>query len=58
MSLASLPYTNVVASGSFSDCVRLWDLNPSNREKDGELLKPVATVPVVCDFFLFFFCDE
>ena len=36
-----------MASGSFADCVRLWDLNPSNREKDGEILKPVASIPIV-----------
>ena len=47
VSLGSLPFTNLAASGSYSDCVRFWDVNPSNREKDGELLKPVASLPMV-----------
>lgn len=42
-----LPFTNVLATGSYDDCIRLWDINPTNRENDGELLKPVNTVPVV-----------
>ena len=47
VSLASLPLTNLAASGSYSDCVRFWDVNPSNRDKDGEMLKPVASLPMV-----------
>lgn len=42
-----LPFTNVLATGSYGDCIRLWDVNPTNRDNDGELLKPVNTVPVV-----------
>lgn len=47
VSVASLPFTNLAASGSFGDAVRLWDVNPQNRARDGELLKAVATVPLV-----------
>ena len=47
VSCAALPFTNVLASGSYDDCIRLWDVNPSNREKDGELLKSVNAIPVV-----------
>ena len=47
VSVASLPFTNLAASGSFDDAVRLWDVNAQNRERDGELLKAVATVPLV-----------
>jgi hypothetical protein len=42
-----LPFTNVFASGSFDDAIRLWDVNPMNREKDGELLKQVNSIPIV-----------
>lgn len=47
VSCAALPFTNVVGSGSYDDCIRLWDVNASNREKDGELLKEVNTIPIV-----------
>lgn len=47
VSCAALPFTNVVASGSYDDCIRLWDVNGRNREKDGELLKEVNTIPIV-----------
>ena len=47
VSCAALPFTNVLASGSYDDCIRLWDVNPNNREKDGELLKSVNAIPVV-----------
>ena len=47
VSCASLPFTNVMASGSYGDCIKLWDVNPSNRDKDGEYLKCVNSIPVV-----------
>ena len=47
VSCAALPFTNVVASGSYDDCIRLWDVNATNREKDGELLKEVNSIPIV-----------
>lgn len=36
-----------MASGSYGDCIKLWDVNPSNRDKDGEYLKCVNSIPVV-----------
>lgn len=47
VSCNTLPFTNVLATGSYDDCIRLWDVNPNNREKDGELLKQVNSIPTV-----------
>ena len=47
VSCACLPYTNVLATGSYNDSIRLWDVNPMNREKDSELIKRVNAIEVV-----------
>ena len=54
MSCAALNGTNLLASGSYDDCIRLWDANVSNRAKDGELLKEVRSIPIVGDFLIGF----
>ena len=46
---ACLPYTNVLATGSYNDRIRLWDVNPMNREKDSELIKKVNAIEMVRD---------
>lgn len=33
--------------GAFADALRLWDVNVGNRDRDGQLLRPVAAVPIV-----------
>ena len=40
-------FTNLAASGAFADALRLWDVNVGNRDRDGQLLRPVAAVPIV-----------
>lgn len=47
VSCAALNGTNLLGSGSYDDCIRLWDANVENREKDGELLKAVRSIPIV-----------
>ena len=47
VSVAALPFTNLAASGAFADALRLWDVNVGNRDRDGQLLRPVAAVPIV-----------
>lgn len=47
VSCTCLPYTNLLATGSYNDSIRLWDVNPMNREKDSELIKRVNAIEVV-----------
>lgn len=54
VSCAALNGTNLLASGSYDDCIRLWDANVSNRAKDGELLKEVRSIPIVGGFLIGF----
>lgn len=49
VSCACLPYTNLLATGSYNDSIRLWDVNPMNREKDSELIKKVNAIEMVRD---------
>ena len=49
VSCACLPYTNLLATGSYNDSIRLWDVSPMNREKDSELIKKVNAIEVVRD---------